>query len=333
MPYRICTLKPYRHRFKHPLQTSHGRWEVRAGILFELMDETGRQVTGEIAPIPWFGSETMAQAIAFCRPLTTGLTRETIFSIPDRLPACQFGLESAWEHLYRKTQGVGDRAISHPRTLLYSQLLPAGATALTAWQPLWKQGYQTFKWKMGVYPIATEMAICEQLIQAMPPLVKLRLDANGGLDLAQAQQWLQTCDCINAAHLNAARIEYLEQPLPPQQFQALLELSQRYATPIALDESVATLQHLQTCYQQGWRSIFVIKPAIVGSPQRLRQFCQSHSIDAVFSTALETTIGRQAGLWLAAELGNRDRAVGYAGNFDQFDYFECPPVEVGNGCL
>jgi o-succinylbenzoate synthase len=98
------------------------------------------------------------------------------------------------------------------------------------------------------------------------------------------------------------------------QFAAMLELSHCYQTAIALDESVATLNQLATCFQQGWREIFVIKPGIVGSPSRLRQFCQQHKIDAVFSSVFETAIGRQAALQIAAQLSQCDRAVGFGVN-------------------
>jgi 1,4-dihydroxy-2-naphthoate octaprenyltransferase len=88
--------RPYRRRFKPPLQTSHGTWDVRDGIILCLTAETGSSC-GEIAPISWFGSETIEQALDFCRQLPAEITGETIFSIPDNLPACQFGFESAWE--------------------------------------------------------------------------------------------------------------------------------------------------------------------------------------------------------------------------------------------
>ena len=66
------------------------------------------------------------------------------------------------------------------------------------------------------------------------------------------------------------------------------ELSNQYSTPLALDESVATLTQMQACYQRGWQGIFVIKPAIAGFPSQLRKFCQEHKIDAVFSSVFET---------------------------------------------
>jgi len=185
-------------------------------------------------------------------------------------------------------------------------LLPAGEAALEVWQTLWNQGYRTFKWKIGVAPIQDELKVFDKLIQALPPGVKLRLDANCGLNLQQAKEWLWACD--------SAGVEFLEQPLPVHQFDSLLELSAQYSTPIALDESVATLTQLQTCYQNGWRGIFVIKPCIAGSPKLLRQFCQKHPIDTVFSSVFETAIGRQAALKLAAELSHPNRAVGFGVN-------------------
>jgi len=380
MPYQ-WGFRSYQRRFKQALQTSHGSWTVREGIILRLTDAAGRVGWGEIAPIPWFGSETFEQALAFCHRLPNILTDDLIFAVPDTLPSCQFAFESAWECLqesaigqtaWQRDKDAGNQAafvtdstlrpqnsdvavqsaaiagqnstLRHqssdvaaqnskppsedPRpngrspsplptphsplpTPPYSALLPAGDVALHAWQPLWEQGFRTFKWKIGVEAIATELELLEALAQALPKPAKLRLDANGGLSTAQATQWLQACDAVIEPSNRDVVLEYIEQPLPIAQFQAMQDLNQRYRTPIALDESVATLQQLQACYENGWRGIFVIKPAIVGSPSRLRQFYQHHPIDAVFSSAFETAIGRQAGLRLAASLGNPDRALGY----------------------
>jgi O-succinylbenzoate synthase len=315
MRYRF-EFRPYSRRFKHPLQTSHGSWDIREGIILRLTDETGRAELGEIAPISWFGSETMEQALDFCRQIPAEITEETIFSIPSDLPACQFGFESAWEALTDGRASLVGQASRLPLPLLqggqdahptrqysYSGLLPAGEAALHQWQTLWKQGYHTFKWKIGVAPIQEELKIFHQLTQALPAAAQVRLDANGGLSSSEANEWLRVCDRFG--------IEFLEQPLPVDRFDAMLKLSTQYSTPIALDESVATLDQLEACYQQGWREIFVIKAAISGSPSRLRQFCRKHEIDAVFSSVFETRIGRQAALQLAAELSHYNRAVGF----------------------
>ena len=288
----------YRRRFLQPLVTNHGIWHTREGIIV-CLDGCGY---GEIAPISWFGSESLEQALDFCRQLPVEVTEEMIFSIPDNLPACQFGFESALGGI-----GNGENK-EYSQFLTYSGLLPSGEGALSQWERLWKQGYRTFKWKIGVDTISQELKIFELLTRSLPPAAKLRLDANGGLSYEEAKVWLGTCDDI------PANIEFIEQPLPVAQFSEMLELSANFKTAIALDESVATLSQLDNCFQQGWRGIFVIKPAIAGSPSRLRKFCQQHQIDAVFSSVFETTIGRQAALQLAAELSLTNRAVGFGIN-------------------
>ncbi len=284
--------QPYQRKFKQPLQTSHGTWEVRKGIIVSLTDSAGRTNWGEIAPISWFGSETFTQALNYCRQLPTEITTETIYSVPDGLPACQFGFESALG---------ANQNYAH---LTYSGLLSAGKAVLEQWSRLWEQGYRTLKWKIGVYPIAKELEIFTAITHCLPESAKLRLDANGGLTYDKAKIWLQTCD-------NSKIVEFIEQPLGVEQFEQMQQLSNSYRTAIALDESVATFTQLQACYRRGWRGIFVIKPSIVGYPSFLRQFCHTHPIDAVFSSSFETEIGRNAALNLAVELANPHRAVGF----------------------
>ncbi|MEG4571461.1 o-succinylbenzoate synthase [Microcoleus sp. N3A4] len=340
--------RSYQRKFKRPLQTSHGIWDIREGIILRLVGENGRIGWGEIAPLSWFGSETFDQALDFCNSLSANLSEEMIFAISAELPACQFGFESAlsnflnsflgsaWEH-----RSGGSASILHAaeppekhsqaepgneeNSLLpedkipknrFSGLLPAGETALSALQMLWLEGYRTFKWKIGVAAIEQELKIFQQLIKAMHNLCDrqpafLRLDANGGLSYSQAKTWLEACDKVKATPDFSPDIEFLEQPLPVTQFQEMVELNAIYATAIALDESAANLDRIQECYSQGWRGIFVIKPAIAGSPSQLRKLCQTHNIDAVFSSVFETQIGRQAALNLATELSLNKRALGF----------------------
>ena len=286
MGYRF-EFRTYQRKFARPLITSHGNWHIRAGIILRLSDEIGGVGWGEIAPISWFGSETLEQAVDFCQQLPQEITKSEIFSIPDRLPACQFGFESALE-------GWGDEGMRG-----------WGDEGMGRW------GHRTFKWKIAVDTTAYELEIFHQLIQILPTSAKLRLDANGGLSYQEAQVWLENCDCINSYPQSSPKIEFLEQPLPVGKLQSMLTLSRDYQTAIALDESVATLNQLIDCYQLGWRGIFTIKPGIAGSPSRLRQFCQHHEIDTVFSSVMETTIGRQAALQIATELSTQPRAFGF----------------------
>ena len=98
--------RAYRRRFKRALLTHHGVWSVREGILLRLVAPDGRVGWGEIAPLAWFGSETLAAALAFCEQLPKKITAEMIEAIPEQLPACQFGFESAWEAIGNQEVGV-----------------------------------------------------------------------------------------------------------------------------------------------------------------------------------------------------------------------------------
>ncbi len=292
--------QPYRRPFQTPLHTHHGLWQVREGLWVGLQSASGTTGWGEVAPLPWFGSETLEQAIAYCQSLPTQLTETDVFAVPDALPACQFGLGSAWRALYPQP------APPSQLPLAFSALLPAGQAALETWPNLWQAGYRTFKWKIGVAPLETELARLAQLTDALPATATLRLDANGGLSLPQAQQWLQQCDRISSV-----TIEYLEQPLPPSDLAAMGRLSNAYQTPIALDESVATLAQLTAVLKAGWAGIVVVKPAIAGYPQALQALLETHRPDAVFSSVFETTVGRQAVLALAQEMPLKQRALGF----------------------
>ncbi len=354
--------RTYQRKFKRPLRTSHGIWDIRSGIILRLTDENGRIGWGEIAPLSWFGSESFEQALDFCNQLPANISSEMIFAISSELPACQFGFESALSNsrspltplkkggtrnllkvplikgdlggsrLGLKTTFIVGSVLSYHQWDLsgnedknsqYSGLLPAGEAALSALQMLWLQGFRTFKWKIGVAAIEEELQVFQRLIKEMDDLgdrkkALLRLDANGGLNYSQAETWLQTCDDVLEIPNSSVSVEFLEQPLPVTQFDEMLALGAVYKTAIALDESVANLDRIQECYNQGWRGIFVIKPAICGSPSQLRKFCQTHNIDAVFSSVFETQIGRQAALNLARELSPNSRALGF-GTDDWFD--------------
>ena len=290
----------YQRRFIQPLRTSHGIWQVRGGIIISLNDDiTGKVSQGEIAPLPWFGSETMTQALQFCQQLGATVAEADISAIPDTLPACQFAFESALSNL------SGDDQQNNDADLNYCYLLPAGEQALTVGQSIYNDQFPTtFKWKIGVYPLATEITILRQLVSSFPAQTKLRLDANGGLNLQQTEKLLRVTDNLSA-------IEFIEQPLPPGSFDEMLSLTNEYSTLLALDESVANFHQLEAAHQQGWKGIFIIKAAIMGFPSRLRQFCQDNYIDKVFSSVFETEIGRQAVLQLAKELNNHNRAIGF----------------------
>ena len=290
----------YRRPFRQPLRTRYGLWLIREGILIRLTDvETGQQGYGEIAPIPWFGSETLEQALAFCRQLPAELSEAQIEGIPATLPATRFALECAW--LSCRDPGWLARDLSGLAFCgLVGKAVPVGS-------------YPVYKSKVGVHPVEKEWKKLESWLEQLPPGSRLRLDANGGLTLAEARRWLALCDQLNREW--PGKIEFFEQPLPPEQHAHLVQLSREYQTPIALDESVARLEQLQAVHRSGWKGILVVKPSLVGSCMALQAYLSRHlALDLVFSSALETPIGAWHGLVWAGSLQAKTacpRALGW----------------------
>lgn len=318
-------VRPYRRPFRQPLQTAHGLWPARSGFLLRFTDDQGHIAFGEIAPLPWFGTETLEQARQFCDRWPRRFAPEQIAEIPDTLPACQFGFSAAPCLQARLTaaggcspssqrwEDSGGASISPPPNLAPAEicaLLPAGSAALEHWPTLWQKGQRTFKWKIGVTAIEHELAIFQQLVAALPDEANLRLDANGGLTAESGEFWLSACDRAPIA------IEFLEQPLSPHDLLDWLpQVRGKFDTAIALDESVATLQQLQQVHQRvGNQVVYVVKPAIAGFTQPLLDFCRHQQVDLVLSSALETTVGRNRVFQLARSLwasGVPKRALGF----------------------
>src|SRR4028118_1578659 len=112
--------RTYQRKFKRPLRTSHGIWDIRSGIILRLVGENNRIGWGEISPLSWFGSESFEQALDFCHQLPANLSSEMIFAISPELPACQFGFESALSNLSNSFVGsAGERILGGSSSILH----------------------------------------------------------------------------------------------------------------------------------------------------------------------------------------------------------------------
>src|SRR5258708_4847581 len=94
MPYRFSA-KTYRLPLRAPLRTAHGAWTEREGILVRLEDETGRVGYGEVAPLPWFGTETLVEAQEVCGKFGASVTDELLDAVPARFGCVRFALACA----------------------------------------------------------------------------------------------------------------------------------------------------------------------------------------------------------------------------------------------
>jgi o-succinylbenzoate synthase len=305
MPWRLTTRR-YRLPFRQTVRTAHGPWAAREGFLVRLEDEAGRVGYGEVAPLPEFGTETLAEAEETLTALGGEFEAAAMDRVDQHRECVQFALSSA-------RAGAGGSP-PPPSRLPVAALLPSGREALAAADRAVASGWVAFKWKVGVFAPADEWGLLDDLIARLPRHARLRLDANGGWTVREAGRWLGRC---------AERpVEFVEQPCFADAAQgadsrrrvddALLGLAHDYPTPIALDESVAGRASLQSWLERGWPGVYVVKPALAGDGEQLLSLLQKHRADAVFSSALETVVGRQAALRTALGYsGPTPRALGF----------------------
>ena len=159
-------------------------------------------------------------------------------------------------------------------------LLPAGAAVLPALEEALASNAHTLKWKVAAGDDALERQLLEAVLERLPEGARLRLDANGGWDRATAAAWAERL-------AGEPRLEWLEQPLAPDDLEGLEALAARL--PVALDESLWRHPWLR----QRWSGWQVRRPALEGDPRPLLAALAAGRAGWMVSTAFETGVGRR----------------------------------------
>lgn len=278
--------RPYRFVLPRSLITSRGELVERSGWLLCLQASSGALGWGEAAaPLLAPAAPELAAAVA---ALPSALEREELEQRILQLPAplaCALGMALA------ELDGAGGCWQRAPRS---AWLLPAGEAALATLERVLASaagslGWPiTVKWKVAAQPDAEERVVLEALLERLPAAAWLRLDANGGWDVATAHRWADRL-------VNEPRLQWLEQPLAPLEHAELARLAERL--PVALDES---LVHLLPHQLEAWPGWQVRRPLQEGDPRPLLQQLQAGLPHQMISTAFETGIGRRFVEHLAA---------------------------------
>lgn len=281
--------RPFRFALPRALVTAGGSLQEKWGWLLQLRHADGGTGWGEAA---WLDAGAGAGAgpdAAGLAPLVLPSRTWPRAVLEARLPSLPAPLAFAIGLALAELDGLGSAGGDWLPAPASALLLPAGDAgpealrrALAAAPPP-----PAVKWKVAALPDGLEREALERLLALLPAATRLRLDANGGWDRATAAAW---ADRLAAD----PRLEWLEQPLAPQDGQGLLALAQR--VPVALDESLRCGLPLPEAWP-GWR---VRRPAVEGDPRPLLRDLAAGSGRQMVSTALETGIGWRLVAHLAA---------------------------------
>ncbi|WP_065571448.1 o-succinylbenzoate synthase [Microbacterium oleivorans] len=151
--------------------------------------------------------------------------------------------------------------------------------------------------------LADDVARVRAVREAMGPEGRIRVDANGGWNLDEAE---------HAVHALAEfDLEYVEQPCATVAELAELRGRIRYMDiPVAADESVRKADDPLAVARAEAADLLVIKAQPLGGARRALSLVAEAGLPAVVSSALDTSVGLAMGVALAASLPDLDYDCG-----------------------
>jgi len=147
-------------------------------------------------------------------------------------------------------------------------------------------GVSTFKVKVGEN-LSEDIARINT-IRSLRPSATIRIDANGLWSVDQAVSLLQS----------AGNIEYIEQPCAT--IEELRELKKRITVKIVGDEVLRKAKDPFAIDLVGAVDYLMLKVQPLGGIKRAHQIAEHHKLPVVVSSALESAVGINYGLTLAA---------------------------------
>jgi O-succinylbenzoate synthase len=303
MPIAEVQLYRYRLPLTAPLQLKGETVSARTGVLVAIKDESGACGWGDVAPLPGFSAETLAEATdrleAWARtcagrpvPETWGDVAELAMEAP---ASVRFGVELAWADLMATRQNgmLPEIWTADPRSTVALNALLTGPpdAVLAEADRLVAEGYRAAKLKVGRRELPTEIELVRALTERHGPDLRLRLDANRAWSLDEARRFV--------AGIDPSTIDYLEEPLvDPSHLPELADTG----CPVALDETMRDLSAGELD-QHGYASAVVLKPSLVGGlahTLRVARRAVELGMTPVVSAAYESGIGLRGLVALAA---------------------------------
>ena len=175
-------------------------------------------------------------------------------------------------------------------------------------------GVNTFKVKVGTN-LAEDLARID-VIRQLQPQAKIRIDVNGLWSVDQAETFLNA----------AGEIEYAEQPCAT--IEELRELKSRTSVKIVGDEILRKAADPFAIDLMGAIDYLMLKVQPLGGIKRAHALAEHHNLPVVVSSALESAVGINYGLTLAAsfEEMNFDCGLG-TGSLLAADVAQLPIVD------
>jgi o-succinylbenzoate synthase len=280
------TLFRYALPLRRPVQLGPVRLSHREGLLLRLRTKGGGSGWGEIAPLPGFSRETMAEALSELQQWRTAGHPE---AYPFVSKAAMHGVEQATEESFGRAAS-GDR---HSWVDLNALVTGSADQVVEQTEAAVACGYRAVKLKVGGRAPDEDVRIVRRVAAITGSVAALRLDANRAWTLQEAKAFLEGVGDL--------AIEYIEEPL--REPASLFELAAVSSVPLALDETLRE-------DPARWRdllavvSVVVLKPMLMGgraATLAVATEAAGHGAMPVLSSAFESGVGMRNLVRMATE--------------------------------
>jgi o-succinylbenzoate synthase len=296
----MLDVEPFSLRLSQPLTTADGTIRDRRGFLVSA-ESGGVRGVGEATPLPGW-TETydacraaIGRAASVAEELDWGVALARIDA-----PAARHGLSLALAEARARGAGLplyrhlgGETAHSVPVNATLGDADPA-ETAEAAQRAV-LDGFDCLKLKVGARPVEEDVDRVRAVRERVGGSVGLRADANGAWSREQARSALEA--------LADAGVSCVEQPLPADDLAGHRDL-RGGRVEVALDESVCS-HDVEEILDADAADVVVVKPMVVGGPDRARQTALTAleaGVDPVISTTVDAVVARTGAAHVAASL-------------------------------
>lgn len=301
---------------------------MRYGVIVELETDTGVTGLGEASPYPGPDErEAQRDVLWVLRKMAAALQRRDIGDAEGELDraladadasapvkrAARAGVETALWDARGKLAGVPIAQLMgrRPRRCVEVNALvvdPEIEAARHAAREAANAGFRAMKLKVGMArSVEEECARVAAVRGAIGPDVALRLDANGAWDVATALRTLRAVAGYD--------IEYVEQPVPPDDLEAMRRVRELAGVRVAADESVTDVGAARRLLDAGAADVLVIKPLVVGgigAALDIARLGAERGVAVTVTTTFDSGAGIAVALHVAALLPEGSPACGLA---------------------
>ncbi|PIQ09943.1 MAG: o-succinylbenzoate synthase [Ignavibacteriales bacterium CG18_big_fil_WC_8_21_14_2_50_31_20] len=291
-------------KLKTPFINSSFVINSRKGFIIKITDENNFIGLGEANPLPGLSKETFEDIEIELNKLYYSIKNKALkkesFDISTELngvahlPSLLFGVEQAIISLLIK-RGELDSLLSKEKVIPVAGLvgIKSHEETLKNIDDLLADDFKTIKIKLGNNSIEDDIKLVKEVCSRIDDSIKIRLDINGKWNYQQAE--------FAVNNLPIDKIEFIEQPV--SNINEIVMLSDFSPIPIAVDESVNTIQEARDLIELSNIKVIVLKPSILGSIIQsivLIKLAENLNKKIIISSAFESVIGRSALVLLAS---------------------------------